>query len=213
MNNADLIKLNKSHIDKVSLLLADSFFDNPLMTYFFEDEHIRKKVLPKIFRVVANSMMIIGDVYATSENLEGVIGLRRPNKTKANFMLYSAIIKNIYLALPSLRYILSKSTILKIKNMNINGYPNDYKNYFTIEMVAVDKNYRGQKLMSKMIRFCLNEVNKSNGICLLQTETEVNCSKYQHLGFSLLNKSETVVNKVYSYILIYNSKYRITSES
>ena len=207
-----MIKLNKNHIQKVSLLLSDAFDDNPLMIYFFEEEHIRKKVLPKIFTIVANSMMIIGDVYATSENIEGVIGLRRPNKTKSNFTLYPQLIKNISLGLTTLPYILSKNTILKIKNMNIYGYPKEYKNCFTIEMVAVDKNHRGRKFMSKMVRFCLDEVNKNNGICLLQTETEINCKKYEHLGFSLLNKSETVSNRVYSYTLIYDSKYKITKQ-
>ncbi|MGL4796764.1 MAG: GNAT family N-acetyltransferase [Paraclostridium sp.] len=199
-----LLKLDKSYLNRVGNLLSDSFMDNPLMVYFFPDELIREKVLPKIYRSVADIMMTLGSVYATSENLEGVIGIIDNNKRGINLNIIVAIIKAFFINLPSLKYISIIDIIKKSKNISMNNYPDNIDNCLYIEMVAVDKKYRGQKYMSTLIRPILENARNNKACCILQTETEENVMKYKHLGFKLYNKIESVHGKLYHYILIYN---------
>lgn len=199
-----LLKLDKSFVNRVGDLLADAFFDNPLMIYFFPDELIRKKVLPKIYRSVADITMTLGTVYATSENLEGVIGVMDNNKRVINLNMIIAIIKSVFINLPSLRYICLIDFIKKSKNISMDNYPHNIGRCINIEMVAVDKKYRGQKYMSKLIRTVLEEAKNNKLTCILQTETIDNVMKYEHLGFKLYKRIESIPDEVYHNVLIYN---------
>lgn len=114
-----LLKLDKSYVNRVGNLLADSFMDNPLMIYFLPDESIREKILPKIYGSVADITMTFGTVYATSENLEGVIGVIDNNKRVIKLNIIGAIIKAIFINLPSLKYISIVDIIKKSKNQKI----------------------------------------------------------------------------------------------
>ncbi|MGL5753886.1 MAG: GNAT family N-acetyltransferase [Paraclostridium sp.] len=199
-----LLKLDKRYVNDVGDLLADSFIDNPLMLYFFPDESIRKKILPNMYRSVANITMTIGTVYATSENLEGVIGVIDNRKRLFNLNMMRAIVKSLFINLPALKYISLIDIIKKSKNISMDNYPNNIDKCFYIEMVAVDRRYRGQKYMSKLIRSVLQEAKNTNLHCILQTETEENVMKYEHLGFKLYNKIESIPEELYHYVLIYN---------
>lgn len=204
-----LLRLDKSYVNNVGDLLAASFIENPLMLYFFPDELIRKKVLPKIYRSVVEITMTFGTVYATSENLEGVIGVMDNNKKASNLNIIRVFLKAVLINLPSLRYISLIDFIKKSKNISMDNYPKSIGKCFYIEMVAVDKRYRGQKYMSKLIRAVLQEAENNNLNCILQTETEENTMRYEHLGFKLYNKVESIPGMLNHYILIYKpSKYK-----
>lgn len=199
-----LLKLDRRYVNDVGDLLADSFIDNPLMLYFFPDESIRKKILPKMYRSVADITMTMGTVYATSKNLEGVIGVVDNRKRVFSLNMLRAIVKSLFINLPSLKYISLIDIIKKSKNISMNNYPNNIDTCLYIEMVAVDKRYRGQKHMSKLIRSVLHEAKNNNLHCILQTETKENVMKYEHLGFKLYNKIESVPEELYHYVLIYS---------
>lgn len=199
-----LLKLDRRYVNDVGDLLADSFIDNPLMLYFFPDESIRKKILPKMYRSVADITMTMGTVYATSKNLEGVIGVVDNRKRVFSLNMLRAIVKSLFINLPALKYISLIDIIKKSKNISMNNYPNNIDTCLYIEMVAVDKRYRGQKYMSKLIRSVLHEAKNNNLHCILQTETEENVMRYEHLGFKLYNKIESVPEELYHYVLIYS---------
>lgn len=199
-----LLKLDSRYVNDVGDLLADSFIDNPLILYFFPDESIRKKILPKLYRSIVDITMTIGTVYTTSKNLEGVIGVVDNRKRVFSLNMLRAIVKSLFINLPALKYISLIDIIKKSKNISMNNYPNNIDKCLYIEMVAVDKRYRGQKHISKLIRSVLHEAKNNNLHCILQTETEENVMKYEHLGFKLYNKIESIPEELYHYVLIYS---------
>lgn len=155
--------------------------------------------------------MTIGTVYATSKNLEGVIGVVDNRKRVFSLNMLRAIVKSLFINLPALKYISLIDIIKKSKNISMNNYPNNIDTCLYIEMVAVDKRYRGQKHMSKLIRSVLHEAKNNNLHCILQTETEENVIRYEHLGFKLYNKIESVPEELYHYVLIYSPYYDLYS--
>lgn len=197
----ELVKLNKEHRDCVSNLLADAFMDNPLMVYFFPKQSERTKRLPEIYKVVVDIMMVVGTVYTTSYNIEGVIGVIDNKKIKHRTIIkiLGVLLKNIMI----LRYIFTNDIIKKFGSIPKSKEYKDKEKIFYIEMVAVDKKYRGKKYMSKLIRAVTKEAKCKNYDCVLETETLENVAKYKNLGFELYDKVEVKQGKVSKYKMVY----------
>ena len=68
----EIIKLDPRQLKRASDVLAASFFDYPMFTFYFPDPKRRIRYLPWYFRNVLNSALRYGEVYTTPE-ISGVI--------------------------------------------------------------------------------------------------------------------------------------------
>ncbi|MGL4847629.1 MAG: GNAT family N-acetyltransferase [Clostridium sp.] len=197
----ELVKLNMNNIQKVSELLAEAFMENPLMIYFFQEKVLREKILLKIYRIVVEVMMTIGTVYATSHNIEGVIGVIDSRKInyKSKIKLLKILFKNFKL----IKYIFTNDIIRKFRKLPKVKEYRDQEKVFYIEMVAVDKRYRKKGYMSKLIRAVTSEADYRGYDCVLETETLGNVAKYKHLGFKVYDKAECSKGMVCKYKMVY----------
>lgn len=203
-----LTKLQKHHYQGASNMLAESFLDNPLFIYLFPDEKKREKILRTIYRGVVENVDAISDVYITSEKMEGIFAVRRTGKQRFSIPLYKAILKTIFRSIWLIKdiplfIIIKKARKLSIVSQRMAFYEHQ-KPHLVLDMVAVDKKYRGQKFMSTMIRAALNEADKRRTFCVLETETIENVRIYEHFGFQLSQSIEVVKGQLTVYILIYD---------
>ena len=203
------IKLNSNHITAATNMVAESFMDNPLLTYVFPDLKVRKKVLPLVYQIIIELVSALGEVYVTSKNIEGIFLVRRVGKNKLKLSHYKAILMAGIKFTRLIKHIPFVNTIkraLKIRNLSsaMNYYSKIYSKYIVLEMIAVDKKYREQKYMSKMMRALIEEVDRNGTFCLLETETETNTQIYQHFGFKLLKKVDIIEGQLSFYILAYD---------
>ena len=76
----NLYKITENEIEKASLVLGKAFHDDPVMSQVVPDEDERKQKLPLIYKISLIYAMKYGEVYAPSENLEG-IAIILPYKT------------------------------------------------------------------------------------------------------------------------------------
>lgn len=203
-----LTKLQKHHYQGASNMLAESFLDNPLFIYLFPDEKKREKILRTIYRGVVEIVDAISDVYITSEKMEGIFAVRRTGKQRFSIPLYKAILKTLLRSIWLIKdvplfIIIKKARKLSIVSQRMAFYEHQ-KPHLVLDMVAVDKKYRGQKFMSTMIRAALNEADKRRTFCVLETETIENVRIYEHFGFQLSQSIEVVKGQLTVYILIYD---------
>ncbi|MEL7565782.1 MAG: GNAT family N-acetyltransferase [Dehalobacterium sp.] len=203
-----LLKLGQEHVSLAVNVLSDSFMDNPMLIYLFPWINIRKKVLPIAFKAVVMRVVNKGEIYATSDKMEGILWIER--KGHATPDLVKALIKATKHTYPQLLPFLLKR-VAKIKKIGIaiNKYYHKPHNFVRISIIAVGKEHRGKKLMSKMIGAVFNEVENTNIYCLVETETESNVQIYQHLGFRLVEIIEEVTGKLYFYILVYDPHFLV----
>lgn len=170
-----LTRLQKHHYQGASKLLAESFIDNPLFIYLFPNEKERERILLNIYRGVVEIVDAISDVYITSEKIEGIFAVRRTGKQRFSLPLYRAILKTILRSIVLIKdvpllLIIKKAKKLSIVSQRMAFYEHQ-KPHLVLDMVAVDKKYRGQKFMSQMIRAALDEADKRRTFCVLETET------------------------------------------
>ena len=74
MNNnlGSLIRINKDMAEPAAKVLAKAFEDYPLLQFYFPDNSIREKISNYFLSVAVYSGIRYGEVYTTSENLEGI---------------------------------------------------------------------------------------------------------------------------------------------
>ena len=67
-----IYRVTKNEVRKASLVLGTAFHDDPLWSQVIPNEAERKQKLPLILEINLKYALRYGEVYATSENLEGI---------------------------------------------------------------------------------------------------------------------------------------------
>lgn len=197
------LKLGQEHVSLAADVLSDSFMDNPMMIYLFPQIKIRKKILPIAFKSVVMRVVNKGEIYATSDKMEGILWIERKGHATPN--LVKSLIKATRYVYPQiLPILLRKVTKIRKIGFSMGKYYQKPQNFVRISIIAVDKEHRGKKFMSQMVRAVFNEVDNTDLYCLVETETELNVEIYRHLGFKLVEKIEEITGRLHFYILIYD---------
>ena len=80
-----LYRVTKNEVKKANLVLGTAFHDNPLWSQVIPDEAERKQKLPLILEMNLKYALRYGEVYATSENLEGIATILPYDKADMTF--------------------------------------------------------------------------------------------------------------------------------
>jgi hypothetical protein len=83
----EIIKLDPRQVKKASDVVAASFFDYPMFTFYFPDPERRTRYLPWYFKNILNSALRYGTVYTTPE-VSGVLFTLPPGHTKISIWEY-----------------------------------------------------------------------------------------------------------------------------
>jgi ribosomal protein S18 acetylase RimI-like enzyme len=159
-----LYRVQKRDIVRASKVLADAFQRDPLWNKIYVGDPDIRKRFHALFEGGVRYCLKYGEVYAPSENLEGVIGLV-PGKY-ADMNAWRAI---------------RSGTIGVGMRMGLNTAM--YVLVFGVATELQGKGF-GRKLMDAAI-----EKSEREGLHLyLETETEENVKMYEHFGFRLLKR-------------------------
>ncbi|MHC1750533.1 MAG: GNAT family N-acetyltransferase [Cellulosilyticaceae bacterium] len=139
------------------------------------------------FEVYLNIFWPYCDVVATSSALEGLAFIYYESRFKKDMRYFVRIIKGILKSLKMLRYITMKQFIIISKTVRSTSstwiYEKVEGDYIHIDLLVVQKEYRGQKLGKKIIQYVLREAKKVQLPVTLETQNKENVKLYEHLGF------------------------------
>jgi len=79
-NLDDLFRINKKHLKPAANVLAHAFQEDPLCCFIYPEKKTRIDKLNKYFLFRINYSIAHGEVYALSENIEGVAAWLPSNK-------------------------------------------------------------------------------------------------------------------------------------
>ena len=182
-----LYRVQKRDIVRASKVLADAFQRDPLWNKLYEGEPNIEKRFHAFFEVPVRYCLKYGEVYAPSEDLEGVIGLV-PGKY-ADMNAWRAIRSGgMSLGMRmGLKTAMKMGTIfkqiVKDRREHVAGCAFLYVLVFGVSTELQGKGF-GRKLIDVAI-----EKSQREGLHLyLETETEENVRMYEHFGFGLLKK-------------------------
>jgi ribosomal protein S18 acetylase RimI-like enzyme len=182
-----LYRVQKRDISQTAKVLADAFKSDPLWNKIFEGESDLKKRFRAFFEVPIRHCLKYGEVYATSENLEGVIAWV-PGEY-ADMTPWRIILSGAMGAAMRMGSNVSKKMGSVFKPVTEDRHEHMAEHdilYLLVVGVATelqDKGF-GRKLLNAAI-----EKSEREGLQLyLETETEENVEIYEHFGFRLLKK-------------------------
>ncbi len=182
--------------------LAEIFFEDPTSIYGFPDVNKRKNKLRYAFRSIAHVCLKFGTLYATSPDLEGIIGflnVTNYNQFSRRFILsnirngiFRMGLRNIYRLALFGKYIKRNHLIhnLKLKN-NITNQANTtriFQPYIYLMVIGVQKDHRGKGIGSKMLRFLIDESENRQLPIFLETELKQNVQFYEKNGFNIVEQ-------------------------
>ena len=182
----DLIQLSKSDLKQTAKVLSRAFQEGPIYMHFIPNKEKREKNLHVIFESFVCYCMKHGKVYATSENLEGILTVVPSEAAKITSwkMIKCGAWKMIFKF--GLNFIKQGNHIDKITSEMHERIAPGPHNY--LWLIAVDPPEQGKGFAGKLLKFYLNKCEKENRPCYLETGKKENVPFYEHFGFEVVEK-------------------------
>ena len=189
-----LARLPDSSFEIAVDVMNRAFWDDPLIEYFFPDETKRKRFLPAFFEFRLKQGQYYGEVYTTSDDVEGV----------AIWKSYKTIDTTLWKDIRSggLKLMRIYGWSLTRYMMKINDFTGKRRNeyatppYIHLGPIAVDPEMQGKGYGSKLIRPMLTYLDEMKWQCYLEAQTESNVSLYEHYGFEIVAKGTVPDTKI-----------------
>jgi GNAT superfamily N-acetyltransferase len=187
MQNAspELYNVTKRDVKKVIETLVQAFFDDRLLGYFFPEPESRVRFLPKFFNYRVRNGLIDGKIFATSENVEGVVILTKSEYKQFSWLrairtggigLYRAAGSEIASKMRE-----AEGLIVAKRNECIS------EPHWYMGSLAVRPDYQGKGLASKLIQPVLELCSSQSKLCVLETQDEDLVQMYKHYGFDVVD--------------------------
>lgn len=180
-------KLHKNEIPKAGSILADAFQNDSLWNKIIEDGPNRENKFQACFETSIRYCYQFGEVYASSENLEGIAGWVSGQAPEMNFwsMLQSGAI------FPAIRMganVLKKmgpifKPLLKDRHENMKGKP-----YIYLFVIGVAAKHQGRGFGGKIMRVLIEKCEKQGIHLYLETESERNVEMYKRYGCKVIKQ-------------------------
>ena len=182
-----LYRVQKGDIMQAGKVLADAFQHDPLWNKICEGESDLEKRLRALFEVPLRYCMKYGEVYATSESLEGVIAwvpgkyadmnlwrMIRSGAIGAAFRMGSNVTKKMGAVF---------KPVTEDRHEHMAGH-----DFLYLLVVGVATELQGKGFGRKLIGAAIDKAEREGLQLYLETETEENVVMYEHFGFRLLKR-------------------------
>ena len=181
-----MIKIEKSHIKPVSLILARVFNENAINAYTFPNPEERMEKMAYVYQLLLRYNLIYGRVFATSPRLEGVaVWVHSDNLGMSSWrMLVSGA---IWPALAMGREAGRKMQVLDNYVERKHRELVQTKHWY-LYLLGVDPQYQGKGYASQLMKGMLSETDKEGLPSFLETQGNQNVSMYQHFGFKVVDE-------------------------
>lgn len=186
-HNAEHRLLTLADAEQAAQVIAQSFVDDPLISYMLPFKMTRGETLVKFFRVYGGISIQNQRGYGVGEPLQGVAYWKFPEQENM-----SISVKSLGKFLPLLftmypigyfraRTILSQIDALHKKHAD--------EPHFYLDNLGVLPSARGKGLSSRLIRPFLEMADGQKVIAYTDTVTRSNVSLYEHFDFECVEKS------------------------
>lgn len=178
------IRLPEEKIISAAEVMGRAFQQESLNVYTLPDSVERREKLPYAFEFLLRYGTLFGEVYTTSQNLEGIAiwlpfweaEMKARKIRKAGFNIFYKTMGEQYFK----RLEICENHIVLLHKRHTADFSHWY-----ISAIGVDSKHQGKGYASKLLRPILAEQNIP---CYLETCDEQNVPIYQHLGFDVVEE-------------------------
>ena len=180
-------KVKKNELSQSAGVLAEAFQDDPLWNKIIAEGDDKSKKHPIVAEILLRYCFKFGEVYASSENLEGVMAITQDKKSYMNLwglLTSGAILPFMRLGGKSLAKMSNAFTPLdKARYKQMKG-----KSFIYLQVIGVSKDKQGKGHGRLLLQWLIEKSRQAGIPIYLETETERNVTLYEKLGFKTLEK-------------------------
>jgi GNAT superfamily N-acetyltransferase len=186
LNN--LVRVEKSQVRAASEVLSRAFHDDPLFSSFIPDPLQRKNKLHYLLEMLVHYSVSYGEVYATSQNFEGVAVWLPSDRVEMTIWRGirsggTSIIINLGVR-STFRQLSVSDLMCSIHKRHI-ASPHWY-----LYLVGVEPTLLGKRYASNLVKAMLSRTDREGLACYLDNTNEKNLPMYQHFGFKVIEEYE-----------------------
>ena len=183
----DIVRLNRSHAKHATKALIRAFWNHPPLQYYFPDEAERERIAPYFFSLYVFNGIRYGEVYATSQDLEGIaVWLPSDNYPATPWRLLRSVPLSDILGFGKNRG--ARMRVLGQYIDAVHGRLAPFKHWF-LQAIGVDPQCQGRGYASKLLRSMLSRIDKQGLPCYVDTLEGQNVRLYEHFGFKVIEES------------------------
>jgi ribosomal protein S18 acetylase RimI-like enzyme len=180
----DLYYLYKKDISKASKIIADAFFNDPKISYYFPEKDTRKSISYFLWEFLLKDGIKNGKVISPTSNLEGISIWLPPGKEHISF--WRAIRNGILKVLKQFGRLTIKLMNRTTKVANAIHKKHTPETHWYLSLLAVNPKLQGKGYASKMIYPMIQNIENEGYSIYLETNNPDNVTFYKHFGFKVL---------------------------
>jgi hypothetical protein len=179
--------LTLADVEQAAQVIAQSFAEDPLISYMLPFKTTRGKTLVKFFRVYGEISIKNQRGYGVGEPLQGVAYWKFPGQDDMSISVRSlGKFLPLLLTMYPIGYFRARTILSQIDALH-KKYADEP--HFYLDNLAIIPSARGKGLSSKLIRPFLELADEQRVIAYTDTVTLSNVSLYEHFGFQYVEKS------------------------
>ena len=195
-----LLRLTRKDRDAGAAVLGRAFTEYDLLKYYFQDEAERRAVA-KTFGFIAILVCLkYGEVYASSEKLEGVAAWLPPGKAPfGGWQLIRSVPLSVLFRFGRQGASRMQAYGRYVDNLHRKLVP--YPHWY-LQIIGVDPVYQGQGFSSRLVRPMLERIDWEQMPCFVETNTEKNVTIYKQFGFEVISEDKMPGTDVTSFAML-----------
>lgn len=182
-----LYRIRKADIPQAGVVLADAFQFDPLWNKIFEGENNLEQKYRACFETPVRFCYKYGEVYAPSENLEGIAAYvpgRHSNMTIWRMLLSGAFLSGMRMGANVGR---KMGPVFKPLDQDRKAHMKN-REFIYLFIIGVAISHQGRGFGGIMLRDLIKKSETLKMPIYLETETEKNVSMYEKFKFKVLKK-------------------------
>ena len=182
----DFQRVKKKDVKKVAAMFSKAFKHDPLAEYMFSDEETRESNLQHYFTFRITYGVLFGEVYATSDNMEGAAVWISPKNTHmTNWKMFRAGGMKLFNKLG--KEIISKMMTIEKYTSEIH-HRNTAFPHWHLTPIAVHPEFQGKGFASSLMKPMMKRFDDEKTACFLETQSKINVEIYKKYGFDIVEE-------------------------
>jgi len=198
--NGELLRLTLKERDAGAAVLGRAFTEYELLRYYFHDETQRRAVADTFGFIALSLCLKYGEVYASSEKLEGVAAWLPPGKAPFGVR---QIIRSVPLSILFRFGRQGASRMWRYGRFadNLHRRLVPYPHWY-LQIIGVDPACQGQGFSSRLLRPVLERIDRERMPCFLETNAAKNVAIYRRFGFEVVSKNKLPGTEVTTFAML-----------
>jgi ribosomal protein S18 acetylase RimI-like enzyme len=195
-----LLRLTLKERDAATAVLGRAFAEYELLRYYFHDEEQRRAVADTFCFIALSVCLKYGEVYASSEKLEGVAAWLPPGKAPfGGWQIIRSVPLSILFrfARQGAGRMWAYGRYIDNVHRKLVPYPHWY-----LQIIGVDPAYQGQGFSSRLVRPVLERIDRERMPCFLETNNKKNAAIYRRFEFEVISEDKIPGTEVTSFAML-----------